>query len=144
MSIRPLVIVVEDDEEMNHLECELLQIHGMETVSAYSGAEAIEVAGRHQADAILLDIMLPEIDGFECCRHLRARSSRRMPIIMITALDSEDSRAEGMAAGADAYFTKPFDPQEVADTVRRLVDAFRQQIGGGHNGISPPPCDPDS
>lgn len=144
MSIRPLVIVVEDDEEMNHLECELLQIYGMETVSAYSGAEAIEVAGRHQADAILLDIMLPEIDGFECCRYLRARSGRRVPIVMITALDSEDSRTEGMDAGADAYFTKPFDPQEVADAVRRLVDAFRRQIGGGHNGTSPPSCDPDS
>ena len=144
MSIRPLVIVVEDDEEMNHLECELLQIYGMETVSAYSGAEAIEVAGRHQADAILLDIMLPEIDGFECCRYLRARSGRRVPIVMITALDSEDSRTEGMDAGADAYFTKPFDPQEVADAVRRLVDAFRRQIGGGHNGTSPPSCDPAS
>ena len=59
-------MVVEDDEEMNELECELLQIHGMETVSAYDGAQAVQVAEAHTADAVLLDIMLPEMDGCEC------------------------------------------------------------------------------
>ena len=124
MSKRPLVLVVEDDEEMNELECELLQIHGMDTVSAFNGAEALEATDRHCADAVLLDIMLPEMDGYECCRHLRENTDRHLPIILVTALDSTRSREEGLAAGADAYFTKPFDPQEVIDAVRRLVDLF--------------------
>lgn len=131
MDSRPLVMVVEDDEEMNELECELLQIHGMETVSAYDGAQAVQVAEQHTADAVLLDIMLPEMDGFECCRHLRqTHTARHLPIVMITALDSSDSRSAGMDAGADAFFTKPFDPQEVVDTVRRLIDESRDNGDG--------------
>jgi len=124
-------MVVEDDEEMNELECELLQIHGMETVSAYDGAQAVQVAEEHTADAVLLDIMLPEMDGFECCRHLRQKhASRHLPIVMITALDSADSRSAGIDAGADAFFTKPFDPQEVVDSVRRLIDESRDNGDG--------------
>ena len=129
MSDRPIVMVVEDDHEMNDLECELLEIHGMEAVSAYTGAEALDLARTSGADAVLLDIMLPEMDGFECCRHLRSGVCGRVPIIMVTALDTPDSRDEGMAAGADAFFTKPFDPQEIINTVRRLID--QAQNGNG-------------
>ncbi len=127
MADRPVVMVVEDDKEMNQLECELLQIHGMEVVSAYSGVEAMDVAARCHADAILLDIMLPEMDGFECCRNLRDRSCRGIPIIIITALDTDDSRREGFEAGADAYFTKPFDPFEIIDTLRMLMGKASRQ-----------------
>jgi len=67
---------------------------------------------------------MPEMDGYECCRHLRAKTKRYIPIIIISALDSVRSREESLAAGADAYFTKPFDPKEVVDTVRRLIDMF--------------------
>ncbi len=115
-------MVVEDDKEMNQLECELLQIHGMDTVPAYSGTEAVEVAARCHADAILLDMMLPEMDGFECCRHLRSRNCSNIPIIIISALDSEETRQQGLDAGADAFFTKPFDPFEIVDTLRMLID----------------------
>ena len=129
MSDRPIVMVVEDDHEMNDLECELLEIHGMEAVSAYTGTEALDLARTSGADAVLLDIMLPEMDGFECCRHLRAGVCGGIPIIMVTALDTPDSRDEGMAAGADAFFTKPFDPQEIINTVRRLIDQARDGNG---------------
>jgi len=115
-------MVVEDDKEMNSLECELLQIHGMDTVPAYTGTEAIDVASKCRADAILLDIMLPEMDGFECCRNLRIRNCSKVPIVIITALDSEESRQAGVDVGADAYFTKPFDPFEIVDTLRMLID----------------------
>jgi len=115
-------MVVEDDKEMNQLECELLQIHGMEAVPAYSGAEAVDVAARCGADAILLDMMLPEMDGFECCRNIRGRSGGKVPIVVITALDSEESRQESVDVGADAYFTKPFDPFEIVDALRMLID----------------------
>lgn len=133
MADRPVVLVVEDDKEMNQLECELLQIHGMETVQAYSGTEAIDVAARCHTDAVLLDMMLPEMDGFECCRSLRDRSCRDIPIIIVSALDSAETRQQGLDAGADAFFTKPFDPFEVVDTVRMLIDKARRLDGGNNS-----------
>lgn len=114
-------MVVEDDSEMNALECELLEAHGMRSVSAYTGAEALSVADEHAADAVLLDVMLPELDGFETCRRLRLRSGRGLAIIMVTALDTDDCRQRGFDAGADAYFTKPFDPEEIISTIRMLT-----------------------
>jgi len=115
-------MVVEDDKEMNQLECELLQIHGMEAIPAYSGTEAVDVAAQCRADAVLLDMMLPEMDGFECCRNIRGRNGGKVPIVVITALDNEESRQESFDAGADAYFTKPFDPFEIVDALRMLID----------------------
>ncbi len=133
MADRPVVLVVEDDKEMNQLECELLQIHGMETVQAYSGTEAIDVAARCHTDAVLLDMMLPEMDGFECCRNLRDRNCRDIPIIIVSALDSAETRQQGLDAGADAFFTKPFDPFEVVDAVRMLIDKARRSDGGNNS-----------
>ena len=74
MQDRPVVMVVEDDSEMNDLQRELLDVHGMASVPAYTGREALEVAENRDTDAVLLDIMLPEMDGFETCRHLRERN----------------------------------------------------------------------
>jgi two-component system OmpR family response regulator len=121
MTDRPLIMVVEDDVEMNDLEREFLSVHGMDSVPAYSGSEALEVFDRMQTDAILLDIMLPGIDGFETCRRIRKADGRPMPIIMITALDDDICRRHGQEAGADAYFTKPFNPDEVVQKLRDLL-----------------------
>ena len=118
---RPLVMVVEDDEEMNELERQFLELYGLDTVPAYSGREALEVARRCPTDAILLDIMLPEMDGYETCRRLRRIGNASMPVVMISALDSPEGRVRGFSAGADAYFTKPFNPQEVVGALQRLL-----------------------
>ena len=118
---QPLVMVVEDDSEMNALECELLEVCGMRTVPAYTGAEALSVADAAGADAVLLDVMLPEMDGFETCRRLRLKGARGIPIVMVTALDTDDCRQRGFDAGADAYFIKPFDPDEIVSTLRTLM-----------------------
>jgi DNA-binding response OmpR family regulator len=72
---------------------------------------------------VLLDLMLPEIDGFETCRRLRTRNTRPLPIVVITALDSDDCRRRSFEAGADAFFTKPFDPDEVIRTIHMLLEA---------------------
>lgn len=118
----PTIMVVEDDAEMNELQRELLALHGMESIPAYSGAEALEIYRQTPADAILLDVMLPEMDGFETCQQLRQQSNgHHMPIVMITALDSEECRQRGFESGADAYFIKPFDPDEVINTLRVLI-----------------------
>ena len=120
----PVILVVEDDAEMNELECELLGVHGLESVAAFTGAEALDVARTRGPDAVLLDAMLPEMDGFETCRRLRESRGVGLPIVMITALDSEDCRRRGFEAGANAYFAKPFDPDDVVTTLRRLLDGL--------------------
>ena len=129
MRERPLVLVVEDDGEMNELQRELLEIHGLEGVAAYTGLQALDVAAECRADAVLLDVMLPELDGFETCRRLRKRDGTNLPIIMVTALDSEECRQRGFQAGADAYFAKPFDPDEVIATLRMLIEQARERSG---------------
>ncbi len=122
MPERPVVLVVEDDLEMNQLQCELLDVHGFDSLAAYTGAEALEICDEKTTDAVLLDLMLPEIDGYETCRRLKSRASTdKLPIVMITAMDSEDCRQKGLEAGADAYFTKPFDPEQVISTLAVLI-----------------------
>jgi DNA-binding response OmpR family regulator len=122
------VLVVEDDADMNSLQCELLEIHGLETVPVYDGEQAMEVCGNTRVDAVLLDVMLPRQDGFETCRQLRRRIGVGRPIILVTALEGEDCRRLGEEAGADAYFTKPFDPEEVIQKISQLLRAGN---GGG-------------
>ena len=127
MSERPVVLVVEDDTEMNQLQCELLDVHGFDSLAAYTGAEALELCDEKTTDAVLLDLMLPEMDGYETCRRLRSQGATdRLPIIMITAMDSEDCRQKGLEAGADAYFTKPFDPDQIISTLAVLIGANDQ------------------
>ncbi|MFA6133159.1 MAG: response regulator transcription factor [Phycisphaerae bacterium] len=118
---RPIVMVVEDDVEMNELEREFMALYGLDAVAAYTGLEAIDLFQRRKADAVLLDVMLPEMDGFETCRRLRGMNNGHTPIVILTALDAEDCRNTGYKAGADAYFAKPFDPDEVVETLRDLI-----------------------
>lgn len=121
MATRPVVMVVEDDAEMNDLERELLELNGISAVAAYTGVQAVEAFQKGHADVILLDVMLPEMDGFETCRRLRSMDHGGLRIIMISALDSDDCRRKGYEMGADAYFTKPFDPDEVVSAIQRLM-----------------------
>jgi two-component system response regulator RegX3 len=128
MQSRPVIMVVEDDEEMNELERDLLGVYGLDSVPAYTGTEALEVFGRCGADGVLLDVMLPELDGFETCKRLRHQAGQPLPIVLLTALDSEDSRRRGFEVGADAYFCKPFDPDELAHKLHDLL-AQRRRCG---------------
>lgn len=118
---RPIVLVVEDDVEMNELQREFLAVNGLDSVAAYTGNEAVAAYRREAADAVLLDVMLPELDGYETCRQIRSLNHSRVPIILLTALDSEECRQRGFDAGADAYFTKPFNPDEVVSTLHKLI-----------------------
>lgn len=133
---RYLVLVVEDDEEMNALEREFLEVCGMDTVAAYSGTQAIDACDSRSVDAVLLDVMLPEKDGFETCRQIRERAGRALPIVMLTALDAEDYCRRGLDVGADAYFTKPFDPDAVTGKILELLrrNGRGLQAGGGSEG----------
>ena len=126
MARHPLVLVVEDDTEMNMLERELLEQFGLDAVPAYSGTEALTRFEQTGADAVLLDLMLPEMDGYEVCAHLRHNGRPQVPIVVVTALDDEGSRRRAAEVGASAYFVKPFDCDAVGDVIRSLVNAEAQ------------------
>src|SRR3954452_24052031 len=98
------VLVVEDDRDINELVGAYVQIAGFEYRRALDGTTALKEALSRQPNAVILDLMLPDIDGFEVCRQLKAQeSTRQIPIIMLTALSDEKNQAKGRACGASEY-----------------------------------------
>lgn len=116
MTEQATILVAEDDRTLAETLVYNLKREGYETVVARTGLEAIVTSRARQPDLILLDIMLPEIDGFEVCRTVRASSA--VPIIMLTARDSEVDRVLGLELGADDYVAKPFSLRELLARVR--------------------------
>jgi CheY-like chemotaxis protein/prolyl-tRNA editing enzyme YbaK/EbsC (Cys-tRNA(Pro) deacylase) len=119
------VLVVEDETDLNHLLCELLQREGVVCQGVVEGRTALETAKHERPSAILLDLMLPDMSGLEMVQQLRRQGSlKRIPWIVLTALDDEAARQHSQELGADAYLTKPLEPQSLIDEVRELlVDA---------------------
>ena len=113
------VLVVEDDPEINELVGAYVQIAGFAYEPALNGAQAVEKAQATRPSLIVLDVMLPDFDGFEVARRLKGEShTREIPIVMLTALDREEYRQKGRTAGAVDYLTKPFDPDRLMDCIR--------------------------
>ncbi len=116
------ILVVEDDAQLNELVCAYVQIAGFAPRPALDGGSALREAAAHSPALVILDLMLPDIDGFEVCRRLKsAPATARVPVLMLTALNQEDARRRGLEAGAAAYMTKPFDPDELMEAIRRQV-----------------------
>lgn len=113
------VLVVDDDEKTVELVRLYLNRDGYRVLTAYDGIEALRLARESHPDLIVLDLMLPGIDGLEICRTLRAESD--VPIIMLTARTTDDDRLTGLDLGADDYVTKPFSPRELAARVRAVL-----------------------
>jgi len=113
------VLVVEDEESFSDALSYLLRKEGFEVAIATTGPEALTEFERNGADIILLDLMLPEMSGTEVCRELRKRS--RVPIIMVTARDSEIDKVVGLEIGADDYVTKPYSPRELVARIRAVL-----------------------
>jgi putative two-component system response regulator len=113
-------ILIVDDEERNVRLLEgFCKSLGYKTVTAENGAEAIEIAGREMPDLILMDVMMPEMNGFEATQKLKSdEKTRNIPVIIITALTSREDRLRGIAAGADDFLTKPIDLEELSLRVR--------------------------
>ena len=113
------VLVVEDDPEINELVGAYVQIAGFDYVRALNGTQAVEKARQNHLSLIVLDIMLPDFDGFEVARRLKnEETTRSIPIVMLTALDREDYRQRGKSAGAVEYLTKPFDPERLLEVIK--------------------------
>ena len=113
------VLVVEDEESFSDALSYLLRKEGFEVSVAGTGTEALTEFDRTGADIVLLDLMLPEMSGTEVCRQLRQRS--RVPIIMVTARDSEIDKVVGLEIGADDYVTKPYSPRELVARIRAVL-----------------------
>lgn len=117
-----VVLVVDDDDLIRGVVRTTLEDEGVFIIEASDGAEALRLASERGPDLVLLDVMMPGIDGYEVCRALRANpQTSRTPVVMLTAKTSLESQDEGLAAGADAYMTKPFSPLELIETVRRTL-----------------------
>lgn len=113
------VLVVDDDATVREVVATYLRANRHDVVEVADGESAIEAMARNPADLLVLDLMLPGVDGLEVCR--RVRQIREVPIIMLTALGSETDRVVGLQLGADDYVTKPFSPRELALRVESVL-----------------------
>ena len=113
------ILVVEDEESFRDALSYMLRKEGFEVHLAENGPAALETFDRHGADLVLLDLMLPGLSGTEVCRALRARST--VPVIMLTAKDSEVDKVVGLELGADDYVTKPYSTRELVARIRAVL-----------------------
>ena len=116
------ILVVEDEEPLLKLQSILLTIRGYNVEGVMDGQAALEAVATMKPDLIMLDIMLPKIDGFEVCRQVKANEeSRHIPVIMLTAKNSREDFVMGEQAGADLYITKPYKSSMVIESIQRLL-----------------------
>ena len=122
------VLIVDDDPDIQRLVSYNFSQAGFEVTTAASGRKALESVQKQPPDLIILDLMLPDIDGMEVCRTLRQRdSSSRIPIIMLTARGEEIDRVIGFELGADDYVSKPFSPRELVLRVKSIFRRMKEQ-----------------
>src|SRR5215212_9187755 len=127
------VLVVDDDKKTAELIRLYLERDGYRALVAHDGSEALELNRQKRPDLIVLDLMLPLVDGLDVCRILRAES--KVPIIMLTARTTEEDKLLGLNLGADDYVTKPFSPRELVARVRAVLRRVEGE-GNGQQGPS--------
>jgi DNA-binding response OmpR family regulator len=132
-SARPRALVVEDEEPFAQLVRSYLEREGFDVDAAADGETAVELARERSPDVIVLDLMLPGIDGVEACRQIRAFSDAY--VVMLTARAEEADKIVGLSTGADDYITKPFSPAELVARIRAML---RRPRSPGSPEVSPP------
>jgi len=113
------ILIIEDDERLSAMVAQYLQEAGFRVSARAEGGEGMALLERDPFDALILDLMLPDLDGFEVCRRVRARSD--IPILMLTARGDATDRVVGLELGADDYLPKPFNPRELLARVRAIL-----------------------
>jgi phosphate regulon transcriptional regulator PhoB len=125
------ILIVEDDRDILEMVEYNLREEGYATVSALNGEDGVNLARRERPDLIILDIMLPVMDGFEVCRALKsAEATARIPIIILSAKSQETDKVVGLELGADDYVTKPFSPRELIARIRAIMRRGTEQQSG--------------
>ena len=120
------VLIVDDSEAFRRLNAEILKMDGHQVLMARNGRETLDLARSERPDIILLDIMMPGLDGFEVCQELKGDpATRGAMVVMVTAL-SESARHRAIQAGADEYVSKPISSREMRDLVRTLTERMKQ------------------
>jgi DNA-binding response OmpR family regulator len=123
------ILVVDDEKDLVELVRYNLQRSGFHVLAAGNGSEALELAFRRAPNLVVLDVMMPEMDGLEVCRLLRADSrTRTIPLIMLTAKVAETDRVVGLELGADDYLAKPFSPRELIARIKSLLRRADKQF----------------
>jgi twitching motility two-component system response regulator PilH len=116
------VLVVEDSPPQREMITNLLKENGMEVTTANDGVEALEQIKGFRPDIVVMDIVMPRMNGYELCRHLkRDPQTKEVPVVMCSTKGEDFDRHWGMKQGADAYIAKPFQPQELIGTVKQLL-----------------------
>jgi DNA-binding response OmpR family regulator len=117
------ILVVDDEEDMVQLVSYNLRVNGYEVLSANTGLDALAKARKSLPNLIILDLMLEGMDGYSICEILRSQpATADLPIIMLTALSGQIARLNGLAAGANEFLTKPFSPQQLVLSVKRVLE----------------------
>ena len=116
------ILIVEDEESLLKLETILLTVKGYEVVGALNAVEAFDNLSKSAFDLVLLDIMLPDLDGFEVCKRIKlAPETAHIKVVMLTAKKSPDDQAKGLASGASAYLTKPFKSAMIMEVIEKVL-----------------------
>jgi DNA-binding response OmpR family regulator len=130
---RPRLIVVEDDPDLLEVLRESLSREGYQVLTASNGVDGLNLIKQTRPDLVCLDVMMPEMDGIEVCRELRAdKEFGAMPILMLTAKGEESDVVLGLGVGADDYVVKPARPKELVARVRALLRRRQPDDSGGH------------
>ncbi|WP_418459241.1 response regulator [Brucella intermedia] len=119
------ILIIDDDTRLSAMLCDYLQGNGFSVQTAANAASGLAEAGRHRVDAVILDVMLPDLDGFDVLRRIRTASD--VPVLMLTAKGDETDRIVGLEIGADDYLPKPFSSREL---LARLRAVLRRRTGG--------------
>ncbi len=131
------ILIIDDTELMVKLTTDILKERGYDVVSASNGVDGIKMVMSEKPDLVLLDVVMPGIDGFEVCKLLRKdESNNLMPIIMLTAQGNEEDKLAGLELGADDYITKPFNPRELISRVKNtLLRIDRNRLANPLTGL---------
>jgi len=117
-----LVLVVDDEDMTRQMIVMFLTMDGHQSVEAENGVEALEQVAKHHPDAIILDVMMPEMDGITMCKKLRANpATASIPVLMLSGRSQINAEQEGLEAGANAYMKKPMDPNEMLVILKKIM-----------------------
>ena len=123
------ILVVEDDEDLSAILCRFLESEGFRADAVYDGESAVERIRRDCPDGVVLDVMLPRMNGFDVCQELKFhRDTNLIPVLMLTALGDRESRERGLWVGANAYVTKPYDPHDLVHKIRQMLEHRRELL----------------